>query len=162
MDQLHLQLAPYEPSNYEDHLRRTGFEELDMLARAEPTIEAEIFEYNYIPEEEDLIDLYETADDYVDSALQQVYEGVEDHCGRHDETGLWSLRSAHVDMGVGSYELEELGQESHEEHQMMEDVQSQQLFVHGHTFVEREDDYEQYSLMKGDHMQVFWRPHHQY
>lgn len=158
--QLQRQLAPFELSDYEDYFTNTKHEEVNILANARATTEVEGFQYNNVSEEEQFSHSYAPADDYVDNTLQQTYEYFEDPSGGHDDAELWQLDSPHIDWE--NYDLEELGQGNYEQKQVMGDLQNQQQFVHDSAPVEEEDYYGQYSLARDDHMEVFWRSHHQY
>jgi hypothetical protein len=161
MHQLQRQSTPYEPTHYEDHLRRIEYEELDILTRTGATTEVEDSQYSNIPEE-GFNSLYSRADDYIDNVSQHAYEGFESQVEGHREADSWDLRQAHVNIGLEHYGVEALGQESYEEGRMMEDVQWGQLFVHDYAPAEQGGGNEDYDLSSDDQTQVFWRPHHPY
>jgi hypothetical protein len=156
--QLQRHSTSYGPSHYEDHLRTTEYEQLDILTRAETTVELEDFPHSNIPEREGYF--YTPADDYIDNVFQHAYEGFEDH-GDHHETEPWNLRSPHVDMALEHFEIEELG-DNYEEGRLMEIDQQQQLTVGNYTPVEQESGYEQYDPARDGESQAFWRPYPQY
>jgi hypothetical protein len=156
--QLQRQSAPYQISNYEDHLRNAELDEFEILVRARDT-KGKGFGDSKIPEE-NLSNFHAPADDYLDIALQQTYEEFEGPSEGPDGTDLWHLTSPHVEMGLEHYELEELGQENYEENQLMENGQTQHALEHDYTRVMQEDDYERYSFERDNYVQGFWRPHH--
>jgi hypothetical protein len=156
--QLQRHFTSYEPSHYEDHLRRIEYEQLDILTREETTAELKDFPHSNIPEREGYF--YTPADDYIGNVFQHAYEGFEDH-GGHLESEPWNLRSPHVDMALEHSEIEELG-DSYEEGRLMEIDQRQQLIMRNYTPVEQESGYEQYDPARDGQSQAFWQSYPQY